>query len=461
MQGGTAEPRPFVPAVTGRPVEGRFCCGAQRDAGVQEREREVFVMLTQRPRGTADLLPGEVESWRRLEDTFREVCRTYHYQEIRTPIFEHTELFARGVGETTDIVEKEMYTFEDHGERSLTLRPEGTAGVVRAFVENKLYGNPDLTKLFYIGPMFRYEKPQKGRWRQFHQYGVEVLGSEAPDVDAEVIALGATFLERLGLGRVQLEMNSVGCAECRPRHREAMVAALRPVADRLCADCQSRLERNPLRIFDCKNESCQALLREVNAPTVLDCLCDACAEHFDAVKRLLQETGVSYTVNPRLVRGLDYYTRTAWEFIVPGYSTVAGGGRYNGLVAEVGGPETPGVGFAGGLERALLVLQEQGIHPAQKSALAVYIAVADDTAATTAARLLQQVREAGISADRDYQNKGLKAQFKAADRLGARFVLVLGENEVAAGTVSVKDLTTGEQVAVAQDQLVSYLSTRV
>ena len=423
--------------------------------------KEVIPVLTQRPRGTADLLPGEVEQWKRLEDIFREVSRTYHYEEIRTPVFEHTELFARGVGETTDIVEKEMYTFEDRGNRSLTLRPEGTAGVVRAYVENKLYGLPDLAKLYYVGPMFRYEKPQKGRWRQFHQYGVEVLGSEAPEVDVEVIAFGAEFLTKLGLQHVQAEVNSVGCSECRPRHREAMVEKLRPVADRMCNDCQSRLDRNPLRIFDCKNESCQAILREVEAPTVLQCLCDACRSHFSAVTELLQDVGVRFVINDRLVRGLDYYTRTAWEFTVPGYSTVAGGGRYNGLVAQIGGPETPGVGFAGGIERALLVLQEQGAAVTKRSPLAVYVAVADSQASQTATKVLQDLRRAGISADRDYQGKGLKAQFKAADRVQAKYVLILGEEELKSDTVSVKDLATGEQVTVTRKEVVPYLAAKV
>ncbi len=418
-------------------------------------------MLTQKPRGTADLLPGEVEQWQRLEQTFREVSERYHFAEIRTPIFEHTELFERGVGETTDIVSKEMYTFLDRGNRSVTLRPEGTAGVVRAYVENKLYGTTGVSKLFYIGPMFRYEKPQKGRWRQFHQYGCEALGSDAPELDAEIIAYGWDFLTTLGIQNVTAEVNSVGCPVCRPRHKEEMLQRLKPVADRLCKDCQSRLDRNPLRIFDCKHDSCQALLREVNAPVILDCLCDECRQHFEAVKTTLDAMAIPYVVNERLVRGLDYYTRTAWEFTVPGFSTVAAGGRYNRLVAEVGGPETPGVGFAGGIERALLVLSEQGAQAAPEQRLDAFVAVAEAVASTPAVRLLHRLRQAGVRADRDYQDKGLKAQFKLADRYKARFVLILGSSELESGVVSVKDLDSGEQVSVPDSEIVEYIQTRV
>jgi histidyl-tRNA synthetase len=422
---------------------------------------EATLMLTQKPRGTADLLPGEVEQWQRLEQTFREVSERYHFAEIRTPIFEHTELFERGVGETTDIVSKEMYTFLDRGNRSVTLRPEGTAGVVRAYVENKLYGTTGVSKLFYIGPMFRYEKPQKGRWRQFHQYGCEALGSDAPELDAEIIAYGWDFLTTLGIQNVTAEVNSVGCPVCRPRHKEEMLQRLKPVADRLCKDCQSRLDRNPLRIFDCKHDSCQALLREVNAPVILDCLCDECRQHFEAVKTTLDAMAIPYVVNERLVRGLDYYTRTAWEFTVPGFSTVAAGGRYNRLVAEVGGPETPGVGFAGGIERALLVLSEQGAQAASEQRLDAFVAVAEAVASTPAVRLLHRLRQAGVRADRDYQDKGLKAQFKLADRYKARFVLILGSSELESGVVSVKDLDSGEQVSVPDSEIVEYIQTRV
>ncbi|KPV44219.1 histidine--tRNA ligase [Alicyclobacillus ferrooxydans] len=403
-------------------------------------------MLTQRPRGTSDILPGVSEQWQRLEQAVRDTCRLYNFKEIRTPVFEHTELFARGVGETTDIVEKEMYTFTDRGDRSLTLRPEGTAGVVRAYVENKLFGSPDAVKMYYVGPMFRYEKPQKGRDRQFHQYGCEVFGSEDPGVDAEVIALNLHILDNLGVKGVTVELNSVGCSVCRPLHKKDMIERLLPVADRLCKDCQARLEKNPLRIFDCKNESCQALLKEVGAPTIAESLCDECQTHFSGVQGALDAMDVDYRLNPYLVRGLDYYTRTAWEYVVEGFSSIGGGGRYNGLVAQVGGPETPGIGFAGGMERVLMVLAEQSKEAVELPLLDLYVVGVDASGQLAAAKLLQQARKSGVSADRDYLQRSVKAQFKAADRLNARYVAVLGETEVAQGRVALKNLATGEQV---------------
>ena len=286
-------------------------------------------MWTQRPRGTSDLLPVESERWQQAEAIIREEFRRYNYREIRTPVFEHTELFARGVGETTDIVNKEMYTFPDRAGRSLTLRPEGTAGVVRAYVENKLYGQPGVTKLYYIAPMFRYEKPQKGRERQFQQYGCEALGSDDAALDAEIVALNLAILTSLGLRELTVELNSVGCAVCRPVHRARMIEALSPYREQLCEDCQGRLERNPLRLFDCKHASCQRILAESGAPTILEALCEECETHLAAVRRHLTAIAVPYTLNGRLVRGLDYYTRTAWEVLHPAAGTVAGGGRYN------------------------------------------------------------------------------------------------------------------------------------
>lgn len=418
-------------------------------------------MLTQRPRGTADILPGEVERWQQLEEIVRDTVECYHYAEVRTPTFEHTELFSRGVGESTDIVEREMYTFKDRGDRSVTLRPEGTASVVRAYVENKLFGLPSAVKLYYIGSMFRYEKPQKGRLRELHQYGVEVFGSDSPTIDAEVIALNLQILKRLGIRDVTLELNSVGCPVCRPAHKEDMIRRLLPQAHRLCKDCQSRLTRNPLRIFDCKHESCHQILKEVAASTILASLCNDCSVHFAGVRTYLDAMGISYVINENLVRGLDYYTRTAWECTVPGFSSVAGGGRYNALVAEVGGPETPGIGFAGGMERALLVLQEQSGVPEHIDTLDVFVAVADEVANIPAMTLLEELRHADIRADRDYLGKGLKAQFKLADRVGAQFVAILGETEVESGTVTLKALSTGEQQVVTATDVVKHLEERL
>lgn len=402
-------------------------------------------MNIQRPRGTADILPGVVENWQRLEQIIRQTLEPAGFGEIRTPIFEHTELFERGVGDTTDIVQKEMYTFLDRGDRSITLRPEGTAGVTRAYVENKLYGQTGAVKLYYMGPMFRYEKPQKGRWRQFHQYGCEVFGAEGPDVDAEVIQLNLLILQRLGLKDLTVELNSVGCAVCRPHHKELMVAALLPYKAEFCSDCQSRLERNPLRMFDCKNDRCQALLKSSGAPKILDVLCEDCETHFAALQDYLRVLDVPFMIQDQLVRGLDYYTRTAWEITNPGYSAIAGGGRYNSLVAQVGGPETPGIGFAGGIERALLVLEEQTGKQAERPGLDVFVAVADASANIKAMQLLRDLRERDLRTNKDYQGRSLKAQLKMADRERARFVVILGESELTEGVVTVKDLQTAAQ----------------
>ncbi|WP_067621563.1 histidine--tRNA ligase [Alicyclobacillus acidiphilus] len=410
-------------------------------------------MEMQRPRGTADLLPGQVEDWQRLEAIVTKILSAANYQEIRTPIFEHTELFERGVGDTTDIVSKEMYTFEDRGQRSVTLRPEGTAGVVRAYVENKLYGTGTVSKLFYYGPMFRYEKPQKGRFRQFHQYGAEVLGSEKPAIDAEVISLSLRILVGIGLKNLTVELNSVGCSVCRPVHRALMVERLTPHKDELCQDCQNRLEKNPLRLFDCKNDRCQAILRDADVPYIVDVLCDDCRTHFDAVQRYLKVMDVPFRLEKGLVRGLDYYTRTAWEITSPGFTTIAAGGRYNGLVEEIGGPPTPGIGFAGGIERALWVLGEQGGTLRSSERLDAFVAVADEGGEGTAMVVLETLRGRGIRADRDYQGRSLKSQFKLADRLQARYVVVIGESELQSGKATVKNLDDGEQREIPFPQL--------
>lgn len=316
----------------------------------------------EKPTGTQDVLPGAVEKWQVVEAKARELCRRFNYREIRTPLFEHTGLFERGVGETTDIVEGEMYTFKDKGDRDLALRPEGTAGVVRAYVQNKLYGEPDVSKLYYIGPMFRYERPQAGRYRQFHQFGIEAFGAVDPAIDAEVISLGYQFYIDLGLKDVRVELNSVGNAPSRAAYREKLLDFLRPMRESLCSDCQRRMERNPLRVLDCKVDQDKF----GGAPSILDSLDEECTEHFAKVKGHLDVMGVEYSINPRLVRGLDYYTHTAFEYKAAGIGsidTVGGGGRYNGLVEEIGGPDQPGIGFGIGLERILLILENQGVEP--------------------------------------------------------------------------------------------------
>lgn len=403
-------------------------------------------MAIQRPRGTQDLLPGTIEKWQYLERVIRQVCRDYGYEEIRTPMFESTELFQRGVGETTDIVQKEMYSVSAKGEDKFTLRPEGTASVCRAYVENKLYGGNLPVKLYYMGPMFRHEKPQAGRFRQFHQFGVEVLGADQPIVDAEVITLAWEIYRRLGVSGLEIQINSVGCPVCRSEHRKALQDFLRPRKDELCADCRERFERNPLRILDCKNPHCQAVSQ--GAPTTLDMLCPECAEHFAKVKEFLAAAGVAYTVNPRLVRGLDYYRKTAFEIMaedIGAQSAVCGGGRYDGLVEEIGGPHTPGIGFAMGLERALAVLENQGKLPEVEHKEFAFIVALGEAARQKGFALVNALRQKGIPAGIDLLGRSLKAQLKTADRAGARLALILGEDELARAVVIVRDLALGEQ----------------
>ncbi|MDR6225214.1 histidine--tRNA ligase [Desmospora profundinema] len=408
------------------------------------------------PRGTVDLMPGEVEKWQFVEEKAREWCRRYHFFEVRTPLFEQTELFRRGVGETTDIVEKEMYTFEDRGGRSLTLRPEGTAGVVRSFVEKKVYGDPQPTKWYYIGPMYRYERPQAGRQRQFHQFGVEVFGTKEPLLDAEVIDLGYQFYRSLGLKGIRVELNSVGCPDCRPVHREQLVAFLSPRREELCKDCQSRLDRNPMRILDCKNETCQAITEQ--APRMVDHLCEDCSPHFEAVKEGLDALRVPYVLNTRLVRGLDYYTQTAFEYIVDGVSgSIGGGGRYNGLVQEVGGPDMPGIGFGLGLERVMLALEHQGVELPLSNEVDCFLVTLGDEAQKRSLSLLQELRQGDCSAERDVQGRKMKAQMKAADRMNARLVAILGEEELLNNQIVVKELATGNQETIQLDKLVEYV----
>jgi len=418
-------------------------------------------MLTTRPRGTSDILPGEVEKWQYLEQVMRGLCREYGYGEIRLPVFEHTELFVRGVGETTDIVEKEMYTFQDRGGRSITLRPEGTAPAVRAYLENKLYAGPQPVKLFYIGPMFRYDRPQAGRYRQFHQFGVEVFGAHDPALDAEVISMAMELYARLGLRGLELHLNSVGCPACRQVLREKLQEFFRPHLAEMCPDCRGRFERNPLRMLDCKVEKCRRV--GADAPTTLDCLCPACAAHFQSVQEYLQAMGIDYILDSRLVRGLDYYTQTAFEIMaadIGAQSSVGGGGRYDGLIEACGGPPLPGIGYALGMERILLTMERQGCAFLPSGGPDVFVAVADAGASREAVRLLQELRRGGLSADRDYTGRSLKAQMKYAGKLNARFVAILGGEELSRRAVTVKDMATGTQEEVPAGRLVEEICRR-
>ncbi|WP_232695548.1 histidine--tRNA ligase [Brevibacillus daliensis] len=411
------------------------------------------------PRGTQDIMPGVVELWQHIEEKMRDLCKRYNYQEIRTPIFEQTELFRRGVGETTDIVEKEMYSVVSRGEGNFTLRPEGTAGVVRSYVDKKLYGVPNQpTKLYYCGPMFRHERPQAGRFRQFVQFGVEAIGSADPAIDAEVISVAMRLYQELGLTGLSVDLNSVGTVEDRARHREALIAALNPVRDQLCEDCQSRLDRNPLRVLDCKVKKDQQLTQ--NAPSILDYLSDESKKHFEDVQAYLTAIGIPYTINPRLVRGLDYYTLTAFEIKmseIGAVETLCGGGRYNGLVAEIGGEDMPGIGFAMSIERLLMALEKQAVALPIETGIDCYLVIQTEAAKTKVFQQVDVLRQAGIKAEMDYLGRKMKGQLKAADRVEARFAVIIGESEMEKGAAMVKEMATGEQEEVPFDQLVNWI----
>ncbi|WP_017728616.1 histidine--tRNA ligase [Halalkalibacterium ligniniphilum] len=418
-------------------------------------------MAIQIPRGTQDILPGDVEIWQWVEAKAQDLCRRYNYHEIRTPIFEQTELFQRGVGDTTDIVQKEMYTFKDRGDRSLTLRPEGTAAVARSFVEKKLFGQANQPKkLYYIGPMFRYERPQSGRMRQFVQFGVEALGSADPSIDAEVLALAMDFYKELGLPNVKLVLNSLGDKESRMSHRQALIDHFKPRIGEFCEDCQTRLEKNPLRILDCKKDRDHELMS--SAPAILDYLNAESKQYFEKVKQHLDAVGVRYEVDATLVRGLDYYYHTAFEIMIDGegfgaITTLCGGGRYNGLVEDLGGPSTPGIGFALSIERLIMALQTKKVEIPVEQKLDCYVVALGEAAKDKAVEILHQLRAAGMTADKDYLDKKMKAQFKAADRLKARYTAVLGEDELNAGKINVKSMETGEQVEVSLHEFIHYM----
>lgn len=419
-------------------------------------------MLTNAPRGTKDILPDTVGEWTYVEQKIRELCDRYGYQEIRTPMFEHTELFHRGIGEGTDVVDKEMYTFTDRGQRSITLRPENTASAVRAYLQNKLYGENSLTKLFYIGSMFRYDRPQAGRMREFHQFGIEALGEENPVVDAEVIMLAMDFLTSLGLKDLKLSLNSVGCPKCRPIYRKVLQDYFRDKLDTLCDDCKDRFERSPLRILDCKADADKPFMPA--APKITDCLCDECKDHFHKVQEYLTQAGVEFELDPRLVRGLDYYTKTAFEIKyapLGAQSAIAGGGRYDGLIEEIGGKPTPAVGFASGLERVLLALEKQELLPEMTKTADAFVVALGESASGPAFKLLTKLRQAGLKANMDYAGRSMKAQMKQANKAKARFALIIGEDEVKESCVMLKDMEKSEQQKVSFDTIIEKLCAEV
>lgn len=406
-------------------------------------------MIT-KPRGTEDVLPSESGLWQYIENTARETCGLFGYREIRTPVFEHTELFQRGVGGTTDVVQKEMYTFEDKGGRSITLKPEGTATLVRSYIENSLYANPQPTRLSYIIPCFRYEKPQSGRLREFHQFGIECFGAGSATTDAEVISLAAMFLDRLGIKGVSLNINSIGCPECRREYNARLRAYFEDYRGELCGTCLERLEKNPMRIIDCKSEVCHKIAE--GAPKIIDYLCDDCRAHFNDVRERLDGMGIKYTINPDIVRGLDYYTRTVFEFTsdcLGAQSTVCGGGRYSGLVEELGGKPAEGIGFAAGIERLILVMKAQGLDRNFCDRPDLFVAVMGKAAESFAQRLVHDLRLRGIHAEQDLCERSLKAQMKYADKLSARFSAVIGDNEIENKKAVIKNMDNGETAEVA------------
>ena len=410
-------------------------------------------------KGMNDILPGDVETWQHLEAQARQVFGAFGYREIRVPVVEKTDLFCRSIGETTDIVEKEMYTFSDKGGTSMTLRPEGTAPVMRAFIQHKLYAKDPVSKLYYIGPMFRHERPQKGRYRQFHQIGAEVIGVDDPKIDAQVLAMLSHYFETTNIPDVALQINSLGCPECRPAYREALIKFLEQRLPALCADCQRRYTSNPLRVLDCKVPGCKEAT--VGAPAMLDNLCIGCDTHFSQVKEHLDELSVDYTVNQRMVRGLDYYTKTTFEMVtnsLGAQNAVAAGGRYDGLISDLGGPKLPGIGFAIGLERLALMLGEQSIAPPRPE---LFIATLGEAGTKAGFAILTRLQRQGILAEMEYTGKSLKAQLRRADKLKTRRVLILGEDELSRGVAQLRYMDESIQEEVALDGLETRLLNEI
>jgi len=409
-------------------------------------------LLTQAPRGTKDALPADSYKWRFVEQAALSVASDFGYREIRTPVFEHTELFTRSVGETTDVVQKEMYTFQDKGGRSVTLRPEGTAGAIRAYLENGLFNDALPVKLCYFTSCYRYEAPQAGRLREFHQFGVECCGAASPQADAEVIALAHTLLGALGITGVSLHLNSIGCPVCRAAYHKELKSYFETHKTDLCETCLGRLERNPMRILDCKSPVCGKLAE--NAPRMLDYLCDDCKTHFDAVQNFLKAADIAYAIDTGIVRGLDYYTRTVFEFVsdsLGAQSVVCGGGRYDGLIGELGGPPTPSLGFGMGLERLLMVMEAVNAPFPEPPAVDLYLASMGDAAVKACFAIAARLREGGASVEFDTVGRGLKAQMKYADKIGAKSVIVIGDNEIASGKAKLKDMATGNEEEIALD----------
>ncbi len=409
------------------------------------------------PKGTKDVLPSESYQWQYVESVLKQIAKDFNFKELRTPTFESTEVFARGVGDTTDVVTKEMYTFLDKGGRSITLRPEGTAGIARSFVEHGLYAGVLPLKLWYLISCFRYEKPQAGRLREFHQFGIEMLGTTTALADAEAILFGNEIFKRFNIGNITLNLNNIGCKECRKAYNEKLKAYLEAKKDSLCETCQERLGKNPMRIFDCKSEVCQSLIAD--APTIFDSVCEDCKNHFEEVTNILDTVGVSYKIDKGIVRGLDYYSKTVFEFVsenIGAQGTVLGGGRYDGLIADLGGNDAPGIGFAMGLERLLLLLGDT--IPVSDATPEILLIPIGDDAKKVAWKLVSDLRSQGISAEYDINCRSVKAQMKYADKIGAHYTIVLGDDEVSANQYQLKNMQTGEVLTVALEQIAEILS---
>ena len=410
-----------------------------------------MAIKVQRPKGTADVIPGEVHLWHYVENMLKDTAHLFGFEEMRTPVFEHTEVFQRGVGETTDVVQKEMYTFLDKGDRSITLKPEGTAGTVRSFLENGIHGKGAPFKCFYITPVFRYEKPQAGRLREHHQFGVECFGADSFSADSEIISLVYTFLKKLSVDSI-VRINSIGCPKCRPNYNEKLKEYFRAHEEELCETCRERLEKNPMRIIDCKSPVCKKIAED--APRSIDYLCDECHDHFEGVKQSLTDMGIPYEIDKNIVRGLDYYTKTVFEFIGTGLgaqSTVCGGGRYDGLVEQLGGPKTAGIGFGCGLERLIMTAKAAGHQFPEPFSVDIVLVSADEAGAREARKLAFNLRQIGVSCEIDLCNRGVKAQMKHADRIMAKHTIVIGSTELENGEANVKIMKTGENVPVKLD----------
>lgn len=409
-------------------------------------------VITKKIKGTEDVLPKDSYRWQFVEDVMRKESAAYGFKEIRTPVFEHTELFARGVGQTTDVVQKEMYTFDTKGGESVTLRPEGTAGAARAILEHGLVNDSLPIKASYFVSCYRYEKPQAGRLREFHQFGLECYGTQSPVADAELICAAQSIFDRLGIKQLRLEINSIGCPTCRAEYHKALKEYFYGYKDELCETCNSRLEKNPMRILDCKSPVCSKIAQ--GAPKITDYLCDECKEHFASVQKYLDAAGVEYTVNPTIVRGLDYYTKTVFEFVtdfIGAQGTVCGGGRYDGLIEELGGKHLPSLGFAMGIERLLMLMDKHGIEIPKPSTCDLYVAVMGEKASLKSFEIIKAVRSCGLIAETDVVGRGLRAQMKYADKIGAKFSMVLGDNEIEQGKAVIKNMSSGEQTEIVLD----------